>query len=248
MDQNAIAPPRNPDFPWDEFDPFDYLTRNYSRMRHDDAQLMSLTYSWFAEHLRGVAVHGIDVGCGPNLYPTLAMLPSCQTVTLLDYSVRNIAWLNSHLGWCSDMWRPYWNLISPGNRLGDFERMRGRLAARARIEHGNVFNLPPATWDVGTMFFVAESITADYAEFDDAVSRFLRALAPGAPFAAAFMEGSQGYQVSGIDFPAVGVTDQRVRTALGRLTPDVRIHRVPIRPKPLRAGYTGILLALGTTA
>ena len=253
MDRMRAAPTRNSDYPWDAFDPLDYLAHNYSGMREDDAQILDLTRSWFAENARGgpgtdAAAHGIDVGCGPNLYPGLAMLPVCRSVTLVDYSHRNISWLGSHLTHCGEIWRPYWELISPGGCLGGFEEARGWLAERGRIQHGSVFDLPQAGWDLGTMFFVAESITADYAEFDDAVSRFLRALRPGAPFAAAFMEDSQGYDIAGVMFPAVGVGERDVRDCLSRYAARLQIHRIPIRPQPLRLGYSGMLLALGITA
>lgn len=257
MDQMRAAPTRNSDYPWDEFDPFDYLAHNYSGMREDDAQILDLTHAWFAEHAAGgsatngaadeAGAHGIDVGCGPNLYPGLAMLPVCRSVTLVDYSHSNISWLRSHLTNCGEIWRPYWELISPGDCRGGFEDARGWLAERGRIQHGSVFDLPPATWDLGTMFFVAESITADHAEFSDAVSRFLRALRPGAPFAAAFMEHSQGYDIAGVMFPAVRIGEDEVRRCLSRYAADVRIHRVATRPAPLRPGYTGMLLALGIT-
>lgn len=250
----AAAPTRNRDFPWDEFDPFDYLTHNYSGMRDDDAQILTLTHSWFAEHAGGAGQgahgrrpHGIDVGCGPNLYPGLAMLPLCRSVTLVDYSHSNVSWLSSHLEHCGELWRPYWELVSPDGRHGGFEDARGWLAERGRIQHGSVFDLPRAAWDLGTMFFVAESITADYAEFDAAVSSFLCALRPGAPFAAAFMEDSHGYDIAGVRFPAVGVGEREVRDCLARYAARVRIHRITIRPAPLRPGYTGMLLALGIT-
>lgn len=246
MDQMRAAPIRNRDFPWDDFDPFDYLTHNYSGMRADDARILQLTHSWFAEHASGGRC-GIDVGCGPNLYPGLAMLPLCRSVTLVDYSHSNVSWLRSHVKRCAELWRPYWELISPGGRHGGFDEARGWLAERGRIEHGSVFDLPPATWDLGTMFFVAESITADYAEFDAAVCRFLQALLPGAPFAAAFMEDSHGYDIAGVTFPAVGVGERDVRDCLSRYAARVRIHRIPIDPAPLRPGYSGMLLALGTT-
>jgi hypothetical protein len=254
MDQMRAAPTRNSDYPWDAFDPFDYLAHNYSRLRADDEEILALTQAWFAEHAdRSAAAddaagaHGIDVGCGPNLYPGLAMLPLCRSVTLVDYSHSNIAWLRSHLTHCGDIWRPYWERISPGDCRGGFEQARGWLAERGRIQHGSVFDLPPRSWDLGTMFFVAESITADYAEFDRAVRGFLRALRPGAPFAAAFMEDSQGYEIAGVPFPAVGVGETELRDCLADRAAEARIHRIPTGAEPLRPGYSGMLLALGIT-
>ncbi len=259
MDQMRAAPTRNSEYPWDAFDPFDYLVHNYSRLRADDEEILALTQGWFAEHagrpgavngaaaVNGSGAHGIDVGCGPNLYPGLAMLPLCRSVTLVDYSHSNIAWLRSHLAHCGEIWRPYWERISPQDCRGGFEQARGWLAERGRIQHGSVFDLPAQTWDLGTMFFVAESITADYAEFDRAVSRFLRALRPGAPFAAAFMEYSQGYEIAGVPFPAVGVGATELRDCLADRATEVRIHRIPTGAQPLRRGYSGMLLALGIT-
>ncbi|MBS2964584.1 hypothetical protein KGA66_16125 [Actinocrinis puniceicyclus] len=242
-----MAPPRNSELPWDRFDPFGYLESNYRGMRADDAEILRRTHAWFAEQTGGAAGHGLDVGCGPNLYPGLAMLPVCRTVTLIDYSHRNIAWLRSHLEHCGEIWRPYWDLVSPGGRNGAFEQARRWLAERGRIEHGSVFDLPSAAWDLGTMFFVAESITGDHTEFTVAVTRFLSALRPAAPFAAAFMEYSAGYDIAGVEFPAVSIGERELLGCLAPHCAEVRIHRVGIGAQPLRAGYCGMLLALGTT-
>ena len=69
------------------------------------------------------------------------------------------------------------------------------------------------------MFFVAESITEDPAEFHAALARFVGALKPGAPFAAAFMAGSDGYPVAGTRFPGAAgyrrTTSRRHFTELG---------------------------------
>lgn len=243
------APARNAEFPWDRFNTSSYLEHNYFMMRHDDAEVLELTHSWFTAVLAGTAaataLHGLDVGCGPNLYPGLAMLPLCETLTLLDFSAPNVAWLRSHVGRCDEIWRPYWELISPSGSRGEFEDARAWLAERSRIAHSSLFDLPQAAWDLGTMFFVAESITDDYAEFDAALARFVRALRPGAPFAAAFMERSEGYEVSGIRFPSVSVSAEEVGGYLAHRTSELKVHRVAIRPAPLRDGYAGMLLALG---
>lgn len=247
----ASASARNAEYPWDEFDCFGYLEHNYFRIREDDAEILELTQSWFASAIadcaqaNGSGAHGLDVGCGPNLYPSLAMLPLCQTITLIDYSANNVDWLRSHLMHCDEIWRPYWGLVSPADHRGRFDQARSWLAERGRIARGSVFDLPEAAWDVGTMFFVAKSITADFAEFDAALACFLRALRPGAPFAAAFMEQSEGYEVSGITFPAIPVGLGEIDSCLGGRTSELRVHRIETRPAPLRTGYAGMLLALG---
>ena len=70
---------------------------------------------------------------------------------------------------------------------------------------GNLFDLPTDRFHVGTMFFVAESITEQADEFELALRAFTRSLKRGAPFAAAFMRNSTGYTVNDRDFPALRV-------------------------------------------
>lgn len=235
-------------YPWDQFDTTGYLERNYVNMHDDDAEILELTQAWFAMTMAGTGAHGLDIGCGPNLYPSLAMLPLCQNITVIDYSVSNLSWLRSHLGNCDEMWRPYWELVSPMGCRGNFDEARSWLAQRGRILHGSVFELQSAQWDLGTMFFVAESITDDYTEFDLAIECFLRALRPGAPFAAAFMEQSRGYDVSEIRFPSVPVGVSEIGASLAHRTTELKVHQIEIRPAPLRPGYKGMLLALGRAA
>ena len=83
--------------------------------------------------------------------------------------------------------------LLPGRRASP-----ARLAAAHEIRTVSIFDLPPRTWDLGSMFFVADGMTTDEAEFEPAVRSFLAALVPGSPFLMAFMEGSTGYDVSGI--------------------------------------------------
>ena len=77
---------------------------------------------------------------------------------------------------------------------------RQRLAAVHEIRTVSIFDLPPRAWDLGSMFFVADGMTTDEAEFKRAVRSFLAALVPASPFMMAFMESSAGYDVSGIKF------------------------------------------------
>ncbi len=128
------------------------------------------------------------------------------------------------------------------------ERLRVACASQeghAGIEQMSVFDLPKARWNMGTMFFVAESITEDPAEFRAAVASFIGALAPGAPFAAAFMAGSNGYPVDDTHVPALPIKPDDVErhlTTLGVREPSVELlatsHRV-------RDGYEAMIVATG---
>ncbi len=239
------APARNAQFPWDEFAPADYCDHNYLDLREDDAQILRITAGWFAEQMRRGPGHGLDIGAGPNLYPALSMLPHCGRLTLREYSAANVAWLREQTAHLPERWAPFWDVVSPGTRLGDFAKARQLLAERARVEQGSVFELPRAQWDLGTMFFVAESISQDPTEFESAVGHFVRALRQGAPFAAAFMEQSDGYDVAGVRFPATPVGAEEIEACLGALTCELTVHRIEMRPAPLRPGYTGMVVAVG---
>jgi hypothetical protein len=240
----ATAPARNAQFPWDDFAADAYHEHNYDSMREDDGEMLCLVASWFAE-AGGTALRGLDVGAGPNLYPTLAMLPHCAEITLREYSTSNVAWLRTATAALDERWRPFWEVVSPAGVHGDFESARARLADVAGVEQGSVFDLPAARWELGTMFFVAESISQDPAEFEAATGAFVRALRPGSPFAAAFMERSQGYEVGGIAFPATSVGESEISGCLEKVATDLKVQRVRVRPAPLRPGYTGYVVAIG---
>lgn len=245
----ADSPARNAQFPWDDFAADVYHEHNYDSLREDDAEMLGLVASWFdtatATVPAGGELSGLDVGAGPNLYPALSMLPHCREVTLREYSASNAAWLRNATAHLDERWRPFWDVVSPDGVHEGFESARARLAERARVDQGSVFDLPEARWDLGTMFFVAESISQDPAEFEAATGAFVRALRPGSPFAAAFMERSVGYEVGGVSFPATSVAEPEINGCLETVATDLKVQRVQVRPAPLRPGYTGYVVAIG---
>jgi hypothetical protein len=236
---------RNADFDWDEFSSSDYCAHNYITLREDDAEILDLVVRWFARTAGSHRLAGLDVGAGPNLYPALSMLPYCDSLTLSEFSATNVAWLREATAALPEQWLPFWRVISPDGSLGDFAEAAAALADRAVVEQGSVFDLPTAAWDLGTMFFVAESISQDPAEFSAAVASFVRAVRPGGPFAAAFMERSEGYQVADQWYPATAVGRREIRRCLEQVGEELAVHRVEMRPAPLRPGYTGMIIATG---
>jgi hypothetical protein len=136
-------------------------------------------------------------------------------------------------------------VVSPGDAHGDFAHAAAALARRAEIRQGSVFDLPAAAWDLGTMFFVAESISQDPAEFTAALTAFVRAVKPGGPFAAAFMESSKGYEIAGRQYPATAVGEGEILKCLDQIADDLTVRRVEASPAPLRDGYTGMIMATG---
>jgi len=252
-----VASGGNDSYPWDHFDTAAYVRNNYEALRDDDREIIRHVGRHFCEHLGSSPrpARGIDVGTGPNLYPAMAMLPFCDELSLSEHSQSNVEWLEKQLhgrGGYGVNWNQFWDAYCDyPHYKGLMEGPRKALDDRAEVIKINIFDLPERHYDVGTMFFVAESCTSDRAEFETAVRNFFRLLRPGAPFAAAFMLGSKGYRVGDVLFPAVDVSEEDVRATL---EPFASVHgpgtldlRQIVTSAPLRKGYGGMLLALGTT-
>jgi len=236
---------RNADCPWDLFDSEWYLQRNYGTLRDDDREIIETLAEFFAKQAPTRHWHGIDVGSGTNLYPALAMLPLTETVTLWEYSRANIRWLKHGIRPYGQSWDLFWEAFRTSATVyGRLRRPRSVLPSKAHIERASVFDLPEARWNIGTMFFVAESITGDRTEFELATMKFIRSLKPGAPFAAAFMRNSRGYQVGAQWFPAVAVVESDIRRLLGDAAVDLKIRRI-LSNEPIRHGYDGMILVTG---
>jgi NNMT/PNMT/TEMT family len=252
----ATTPVRNAAAPWSRFSSEAYWRTNYKELEPEDREIIRRVSHFFISTFarRDRVKLAIDVGTGPNLYPALLLLPWTDQILLTDYSAGNISWLRRHLmdddePWT---WRPFWQELDnqPGyDQIGEPRKQLREACAdvpgQAGIEQYSVFDLPRERWQLGTMFFVAESITQDPDEFRAAVSRFVRALQPGAPFAAAFMAGSNGYPVAGIPFPALPITPNDITerfTELGVRKLSVYLNQTPHRVRP---GYQGMIVATG---
>ncbi|WSP86858.1 SCO2525 family SAM-dependent methyltransferase [Streptomyces sp. NBC_01235] len=240
----------NADAPWEGFDPHEYVSRNYLYMQPDDEEIISQVRDHFSDHFQGDGrgYAGIDVGAGGNLYPALAMLPWTENITLLERSRRNLNYLRGQCDHYDPHWDQFWDVLCREQgyaRLGVAPRERLRKAAQ--VEQGDLFDLGdhPGRWDLGTMFFVAESITASIEEFRRGVSCFMGCLRPGAPFAAAFMANSAGYRVGDVDFPACDIGETEVEATLRDFTRDMKVYPLRRAGGLVRDGYTGMLLVCG---
>jgi NNMT/PNMT/TEMT family len=243
-------PVYNNDCRWDRFNPEWYFHHNYDAVRQDDHQLLRWIREQFVHRfdLRGSFRKGIDIGAGANLYPALAMAPYCRSITLRDYAQPNVDWLQQEITKrFRPSWYDFWEVLAGEGEYKSVQDPRECLAERAVYERGSIFDLPQHAYDIGTMFFVAESITADQREFETAVRSFVHSLRSGAPFAAAFMKGSRGYQVDTESYPAVAIDSDRVRDCLAGIAYDVEIRVIELHEtdEPLRDGYDGMILATG---
>jgi len=165
-------------------------------------------------------------------------------VTLTERAHTNREWLNRELLSPQGSWWQFWEEISRGRpAYTQINKPLEVLASRADVRKGNIFSLPSAAYDLGTMFFVAESITTRKDEFRRAVRGFLRSLVPRAPFAAAFMRRSSGYPVGALRFPASSVDEDDIQRALADVAHIENI--VSVTSHDLRDGYSGMMVATG---
>ncbi|WP_426509984.1 SCO2525 family SAM-dependent methyltransferase [Dactylosporangium sp. McL0621] len=244
---DTVAPPRNDQVDWNLFNPRIYHAHNYRTLRDDDRQLVTHVRDFFGSVRIAPTAKGLDIGPGANLYPSLSMLPFCGQVELVEYSAANIAWLRRQQLWLRRFdrsWDKFWSLYGEHPAYAPFVRANRPLDAfreKATVSPGSIFELKRARWDVGTMFFVACSLSADRGEFFRGVSRFLEALRPGAPFAAAFMTGSSGYEIKNQTFPAFPVNADIIKHALTRHAPGAEITPIKTDLRP----EVGMVLATG---
>ncbi len=241
---------RNEAAPWSDFDADGYSKANYATMLPEDAEIIQFASNFLIEAFaaRPASRRAVDVGAGPNLYPSLLMLPWTGHITFTEFASSNIEWLQEHLGDSTDewMWQPFWDLMADLPGYSDVRHPRTRLAESHDIRTISIFDLPEREWDLGSMYFVADGLSDDEAEFDAAVRSFIGALTPGAPFIMAFMDGSTGYDVSGVWFPAVKVNRQSLDALLASLPVErTGVLRTDNTIRPLRPGYDAMLLVTG---
>jgi len=246
----------NAEVQWNTFSPEDYWERNYLKLQAEDQEIIRRVSQFFVAACSGRprARRGIDVGSGTNLYPALLTLPWTDQLLLTDFSASNVRWLRRELADDSFAWRwqPFWDELHGVERYAEIDDPRKHLQVACHSEPGyagieplSVFGLPKARWDLGTMFFVAESITEDPEEFGAAIVGFAEALKPGAPFAAAFMAGSEGYEVADTNFPALPITTDDVqRNFIGLGVGDLSVELLQTKHR-VRHGYQAMIVATG---
>lgn len=101
-------------------------------------------------------------------------------ITLTDVSPANLAWLGAAAaGIGADdvrgrwVWQPFWSEYARYVGYQQVADPRAQLAARHEVRQLDVLQLEPAGWDLGTMFFVAESMTECPVEFSEAATPLL---------------------------------------------------------------------------
>jgi hypothetical protein len=244
---------RNDAVEWSDFDADEYWKINYASVLPEDAEIIQCASKFLMEACGEPARlrSAVDVGSGTNLYPALLMLPWAERIVFTEYASSNIAWLSENLadGPGEWRWQRFWDLVAGLPCYRTIQDPRRSLAAGYDVRTLSIFDLPPRTWDLGTMFFVADGMTSDRAEFEEAVRAFLDSLLPGAPFVMAFMEGSIEYHVHGRRFPSVAISPRSLDALLAKLpVTGTSVLRTDNSVRRLRPGYDAMLLVTGFVA
>jgi hypothetical protein len=250
---DSDSPMRNGAVRWSDFDADEYWKINYASVLPEDAEIIQCASKFLIEACGPPSrlKRAVDVGAGTNLYPSLLMIPWAERIVLTEYAPDNIEWLRKNLadapgGWS---WQPFWDLVADLPCYRTVDDPRRMLAAGHEVRALSIFELTPRSWDLGSMFFVADQMTTCEAEFKAAVRTFLDALRPGSPFLMAFMEGSGGYDVRGKQFPSVKITPRSLDALLAELPiTGASVLRTDNSVRRLRHGYDAMLLVTGFVA
>lgn len=239
---------KNADYDWDTFRSEAYSDHNYATPRAADQWMTAQLATFYRDLPSGIDV--VDIGTGPNLITLLAAIGRANSVIAWEFAVSNIAWLEETIANNRELpshWEEFWNTLrSVAPDVYGNANPLDTLGSIVELRQASIFDLPERSWDAATMFFVAESITEDMAEFQDACRRCARAVRPGGSIAAAFMERSVGYATDDIPFPAVGVSIGDIATAFADEVDLIALTRVPDGGNLVRSGYEGMLFMTAT--
>lgn len=113
----------------------------------------------------------------------------------------------------------------------------------------SIFELPENRYDLGITCFGPESLTADNAEWQKAVQKFLSAIKPGGGVVMLYMVGSRGYNSAGEAYPATSIDMDDVRQATKSELKQTQHFFVSAshgaRPKNDIYGYDGMGAVIG---
>lgn len=228
---------------WEQFNPVKYVSSNYRRIHDEDRQILKLLVHLYERNLTP-GRRCLDVGTGPNLYPIILLLPYALFIDCLEFSKRNVTFLNDSIHTPQAHWYSF--LRSMKAKCANYSfNLKEELTNKVRIHKGSIIDNKKGGYDVVSMFFCAESITNNSAEFVRVCNKFVQAARSGGALVAAFMERSSGYRIGKIDFPAYPVDAILLKLVFGPLCNKLKIHHIKKAKDPLRDGYTGMLLLTG---
>jgi len=187
----------------------------------------------------------VEFGAGPNLYPLMLAAAVSRHIVAVEPSTASVAYLRRQLADGPD---PSWDEFyrECRTRQPDLPDSLRRALERVEVRRGTAADVEPDAYDLGSMHFVAESVTEDRDEFRALCARFVGSVRPGAPVVAAFMENMGLYALGdGSRWPGYPVDMDRVADAFASITEDLVVSRIDADETLPDYGYTGMVLLTG---
>ncbi len=233
---------RNRDADWDAWPVADYLAENYRRLHRADEAVIDHHSAVYARIPPDSLDRTLECGAGPNLYPLALAAAASRLVHAVEPSAASVAYLRRQLRDGPDpSWEPFYARCRLRNPA--LPPSLAQALSRVRVTRADAFALPEGRYALGSMNFVAESVTEDREEFAAFCRAFARAVRPGGHLVASFMENMGRYSIAGgRDWPGVPVDAERVAEVFARHTTDLEVRRIDADPDLPDWGYTGMVL------
>jgi hypothetical protein len=243
---------------WKNFDPFEYVQRNYgTKILEEDEQIIRTVIASLMESgiEKGSITDAADIGSGPNLYPSMLMAPYLSDnakIDMLEYAESNREYMQQLIkGELDDDHNATWHkfehlMIECGGE--EYRGAEEKAKRAAEVKPGNIFTLPEAAFDMISSYFVAESIVDSNMPFREGMQSLARALRANGVMIIAHMVGSEGYYAGeGTHFPAVNLSIKDLEEAYADAGLDYKI--VPIGEdahEKAREGYHGMAVVIAS--
>lgn len=241
-DETPVELLHNRDVDWNRWPVQTYLEENY-RVPHPADLAVIDHHARFYRRLRpGSIGRSLEFGAGPNLYPLMLAASVSRHIQAVEPSAASVAYLQGQLRNGADRsWSAFYEECR--RRLPTLPPDLNTALSIVEVTHAGAAEIGADAYDLGSMHFVAESVTEDLAEFTALCERFAKAVRPGGPLIAAFMENMGRYRLGdGSSWPGVRVDSDIVRAVFARLATGIEVTRIEADATLPDYGYTGMVL------
>jgi len=262
---NDLILPNNEYSSWDQFDPRAYVCHNYQKMLTEDREIISILSNELCcmnIPLKGFKMVG-DIGTGPNLYPAILIAPYVSEtgqIELIDPALPNRNYLNNMFNRLLNndplfdkSWSNYECEII--GLCGDiYTNALKKIQQLVRIQNGSIYNLPENKYEFVSSYFVAESISDRYDQFQLALNQLVNSVVNDGIIVTTHMLYSEGYQAGkNTKFPAVKLSLDQLEESLikaGLKQADFKIWTVSTmkQEEKVREGYHGMAVVIASKA
>jgi len=242
MDRSGAFGLRNADVDWDRWPVAEYLAENYRQLHPADAAVIDHHSAFYRRFPPRSVARSLEFGAGPNLYPLMLAAGASRRIDAVEPGAASVAYLRRQVSRGADpSWLPFYERCR--SRNPDLPPTLAQALARVTVIHGGVGKLSERGYAVGSMNFVAESVTERADEFTGLCRAFAAAVAPGGHLVAAFMENMGRYRIgTGPPWPGFPVDAAAVRAAFAPLTDALLVDRIDADPTLPEYGYTGMVV------